>query len=160
MATQRASGKATENTVTLYLRKYYGTKVEIQRLPDKYDTGHYEDVRISDHIVALDSAISTDQGVSGLYFIESKETNEANKKSFSITSTFQKGQIQGMRRARALSIPYFVVFQLLKTQEIFLVPSFVILDLLDQNIKSIKVDTIRAYPWTTGKVYDYYRQQP
>lgn len=160
MAVKRASGKATENTVTLFLRKFYGTKVEIQRLPDKYDTGHYEDARISDHIVALDSAISTDQGVSGLYFIESKETNDGNKKSFTISSTFQKGQLQGMRRARALSIPYFVVFQLLKTQEIFLVPSHVILDLMDQDIKSIKVETIRNYPWTTGKIYDYYREQP
>lgn len=159
MAVQRASGKATENTVTLQLRKFYGTKVEIQRLPDKFDTGHYEDVRISDHIVALDSAISTDLGVSGIYFIESKETNDANKKSFSFSSTFQKGQLQGMFRARALNIPYFVAFQLLKTKEVFLVPSLVILELMDQNIKSIKVEAIRNYPWTTGKIYDYYRER-
>ena len=159
MAVQRASGKATENTVTFLLRKQYGTNVEIQRLPDKFDTGQYEDVRISDHIVALNATISTDRGVSALYFIESKETNDPNKKSFSINSTFQKGQLQGMRRAKALSTPYFIAFQLLKTKEVFLVPSFVLLDLLDQNIKSIKVETIRNYPWTTGKIYDYYRER-
>lgn len=152
----RPTGKATENKVVQMLRKAYKLQVDIQRLPDKYDTGQYEDTRPCDHIVTLGRDIALEKFLPNTFFIESKETL-ASKSSFNFGSTFQKGQLQGMRRASNLKLPYFIVFQFLKTHEIYLVPAYEILNLQEEGKKSISVDIIKQYPWTTGELYDYYQ---
>lgn len=157
-STAKATGKATEKDTAQALRKHYGINVDIQRLPDKYDVGRYEDVRPSDFLITLGGEISTDRGVSNVYYVECKETN-SDKASFSFNSVFMKGQMQAMRRAKKLQIPYFVVFQFLKTREKFLVPSLTLLELETEGKKSIPVSTIRNYPWKTGALYDYYREE-
>lgn len=158
MATLRPSGKSTENQVVRMLRKAYKLNVDIQRLPDKYDTGNYEDTRPCDHIVSLSRDIALEKFLPNTFYIESKETL-ATKTSFNIKSTFQKGQLQGMQRAHNLKLPYFIVFQFLKDKEnLYLVPSFEILEALQAGKKSISVETIKKYPWTTGELYDYYSQ--
>ena len=64
-----------------------------------------------------------------------------------------------MQRAYNLKLPYFIVFHFLKDKEnLYLVPSFEILEALQAGKKSISVETIKKYPWTTGELYDYYSQ--
>ncbi|QHJ78713.1 MAG: hypothetical protein [Bacteriophage sp.] len=138
-----ANGKATEFKTSQLLRSFYRLNITIQRLPDKYDTGKFEDVRPSDFIVI---------GLGGkTSFVECKES-EKLKTSFSILSTFRKGQVQGMRLAEKLNIPYYVVFNFLSTNQMFLVPSKEILNCLDSGKKSIPFKTIEQYPWTTGEL--------
>ena len=156
MAMLRPTGKSTENLVVQMLRKAYKLQVDIQRLPDKYDTGKLEDIRPCDHIVSLSRDVALENFLPNTFYIESKETS-ALKTSFNINSTFQKGQLQGMHRAHNLKLPYFIVFHFLKTQGIYLVPAFEILDALAAGKKSISVETIKQYPWTTGDLYDYYQ---
>lgn len=156
MAMLRPTGKATESKVARMLRKAYKLQIDIQRLPDKYDTGKYEDVRPCDHIVTMSRDLALEKFLPNVFYIESKETL-ASKTSFNLKSTFQKGQLQGMFRAHNLKLPYFIVFQFLKTHEIYLVPAFEILEAIDAGKKSISVETIKKYPWTTGELYDYYQ---
>ena len=61
-----------------------------------------------------------------------------------------------MIRAVQLKIPYFVVFNILSTQEIFLVPSIEILKCLNEGKKSISMEIIKKHPWLQGNLYDYY----
>lgn len=147
-----ANGKTTEFLTSQKLRSFYKLNVMINRLPDKYDTGRYEDIRPSDFMVTLSRKVAPNNMTS--FFIECKES-EKLKTSFGLASTFRKGQLQAMRMAKILEVPYFVVFNFLSTKEIFLVPSTEILDCLEQGKKSISIDTIRKYPWTTGELYDY-----
>ena len=148
-----SSGKATELKTTQMLRQCYRTAVDIQRLPDKYDTGKYEDTRPSDFIVILSRDISNQK--SAVFYIECKET-EKPKSSFSFSSSFRKGQLQGMVRAAQLKQPYYVVFHILSTEKIFLVPAIEILSCINAGKKSISMEIIEQYPWTTGALHDYY----
>lgn len=154
----RATGKATEKDVAFLLRKFYGTEVEIIRLPDKYDTGKFEDKRPSDFVIILSGAFSEINAVSNSFYLEAKETN-ADKKSWNLLSTFQKGQLQAMIRANRLKIPYFVVFKYLQTDSIYLVPSNVILEIYTQGGKSISKETIIQYPWLNGSLYNYFKKE-
>lgn len=149
-----ASGKATELKTCQMLREYYKTAASIQRLPDKFDTGKFEDVRPSDFLIILNRT-SVKVGEATTYFVECKES-EKPKTSYSISGTFRKGQVQGMIRAVQLKIPYFVVFNILSTQEIFLVPSIEILKCLNEGKKSISMGIIKKHPWLQGNLYDYY----
>lgn len=150
----KATGKATEKDVAFLLRNFYGSRVEIIRLPDKYDTGKHEDTRPSDFIVILSAEYAELNGVSNTFYIEAKET-KADKTSWNLNSTFQKAQIQAMIRADKLKIPYFVVFQYLQTRKMYLVPSSVILDIYTRGGKSISKETIQQHPWLNGSLYTY-----
>lgn len=154
----RATGKATEKDVAFLLRNFYGSRVEILRLPDKYDTGKYEDKRPSDFLVILSAEYAELNSVSNAFYIEAKETG-SDKKSWNITSTFEHGQIQAMIRANKLRIPYFVVFQYLQTRSIYLVPSNIILEIFTKGDKSISKETITQYPWTNGSLYTYFKKE-
>lgn len=116
------TGKSTEFFITQELRKRYGLKVDIQRLPDKYDTGKYEDTRPADFIVGMDRQIAKHCDMSNMFYIEAKETASL-RTSINFKSTFQKGQLQGMRRAKTLQIPYFVIIRFLSVDKAYLVPS-------------------------------------
>lgn len=151
-----STGKATEHETARRIRQQYKTAVSIQRLPDKYDTGKFEDTRPSDFMIILGRDIAN--GSASIYFVECKET-EKPKTSFSITGTFRKGQVQGMVRAAQLRLPYFVVFQVLATKKIYLVPSIEILKCLNEGKKSISMTIIEQYPWKEGALYDYYQQR-
>ena len=153
-----SSGKATELKTTQMLRLRYKTAVDIQRLPDKYDTGKYEDKRPSDFLVILSAEYAELNSVSNAFYIEAKETG-SDKKSWNITSTFEHGQIQAMIRANKLRIPYFVVFQYLQTRSIYLVPSNIILEIFTKGDKSISKETITQYPWTNGSLYTYFKKE-
>lgn len=150
------TGKSTEFFITQQLRKAYGLKVDIQRLPDKYDTGKFEDTRPSDFIVGLDSNIAKAKNMSNMFYIESKETT-SRKTSINIASTFRKGQIQGMRRATNLHIPYFVVIRFLSVDDAYLVPATVFLSALETGKKSVPFSTIEQYLWTDGVLNDYFK---
>lgn len=154
----RVTGKATEKDVAFLLRKMYGSQVEIIRLPDKYDTGKHEDTRPSDFIVIISGTYSELNGVGNAFYIEAKET-ASDKATWNLKSTFQKGQLQAMIRANKNKIPYFVVFQYLKTRKIYLVPSNVILDIFTSGGKSISKQTIEQYPWLNGSLYTYFKKE-
>ena len=102
-----STGKTTEFLTTKMLRSYYRSGASIQRLPDKHDTGQYEDVRPCDHIVTMSRDLALEKFLPNVFYIESKETL-ASKTSFNLKSTFQKGQLQGMFRAHNLKLPYFI----------------------------------------------------
>ena len=72
------------------------------------------------------------------------------------SSSFRKGQLQGMVRAAQLKQPYYVVFHILSTEKIFLVPAIEILSCINAGKKSISMEIIEQYPWTTGALHDYY----
>lgn len=154
----KATGKATEKDVAFLLRKAYGTKVEILRLPDKYDTGKHEDTRPSDFIVILSAEYAELNSVSNAFYLEAKETG-SDKNTWSLKSTFQASQLQAMIRANKLRIPYFVVFQYLQTRKLYLVPSNVILDIYFSGGKSISKNTIMQYPWVDGFIYTYFKKE-
>ena len=147
-----STGKTTEFLTTKMLRGYYRSGASIQRLPDKYDTGQYEDVRPSDFLIVINRGLA--EG-SNTFFLECKET-ATPKTSFSITGTFRKGKIQGMVRAAQLGLPYFVVFNILSTKEIYLVPAIEILKCLNDSKKSISFEIIKTHPWVTGALHDDY----
>ena len=46
-----STGKATEHETARRIRQQYKTAVSIQRLPDKFDTGKFEDTRPSDFLI-------------------------------------------------------------------------------------------------------------
>lgn len=150
-----STGKATEHETARRIRQQYKTAVSIQRLPDKYDTGKFEDTRPSDFMIILSRDIAKEAATT--YFVECKET-EKPKTSFSIGGTFRKGQVQGMVRAAQLRLPYFVVFQILSTKQIYLVPGIEILKCLNEGKKSITIGVIEQYPWKEGALYDYYQK--
>lgn len=154
----KATGKATEKDVAFLLRKFYGTNIEIIRLPDKYDTGKFEDRRPSDFLAILSGEFSEQNAVSNAFYIEAKET-KADKKSWNFLSTFENGQIQAMIRANKIKIPYFVVFQYLQTRSIYLVPSSVILEIYTSGGKSISKETIVKFPWINGSLYNYFKKE-
>ena len=151
-----STGKATEHETARRIRQQYKTAVSIQRLPDKFDTGKFEDTRPSDFLIILGRDFAKKS--SSIYFVECKET-EKPKTSFSILGTFRKGQVQGMVRAAQLSFLYFVVFHILATNQIYLVPGIEILRCLNEGKKSISISIIEQYPWKEGALYDYYQQR-
>lgn len=151
----RPNGKGTEKVVVRELRKAYGTRVDIQRLTDKSDTGNYEDVRPSDFIILLDRKVAKENNLPQVFYIEAKETRQ-NHKNISINSMFRKGQIQAMKRSIPLGIPYFVVIQFLSTEELFMIPSTLITEALNNGMKSLPIEKIKQHSWTDGKLYDYF----
>ena len=64
-----------------------------------------------------------------------------------------------MVRAAQLRLPYFVVFHILATKQIYLVPGIEILRCLNEGKKSISISIIEQYPWKEGALYDYYQQR-
>lgn len=159
-AVAKATGKATEKDVAFTLREAYGSAVDIIRLPDKYDTGRFEDKRPSDFLVVLSHNLPVVKaGGSNTYYIEAKET-AADKKTWAFSSVFQKGQLQAMMRASINKNPYFVVFQYLQTRKLYLVPSSAILNIYLKDGKSISKEIIESYEWTDGKLYNYFLNQP
>lgn len=149
------TGKSTEFFITQQLRKQYGLKVDIQRLPDKYDTGKYEDTRPADFIVGMCRELAQRENISNMFYVEAKETTSM-RTSINIKSTFQKGQIQGMRRAKSLKIPYFVLIRFLSVDKSYLVPAYEFLDAIEAGKKSVPLATLEKYPWLDGALYDYY----
>ena len=149
------TGKSTEFFITQRLRKQYGLKVDIQRLPDKYDTGKFEDTRPADFIIGMDRDLAKHCDMSNMFYIEAKET-ASMRTSINLKSTFQKGQIQGMRRAHALKIPYFVVIRFISVEKTYLVPATEFLDAIDAGKKSVPLATLEKYPWNNGALHDYH----
>ena len=149
------TGKSTEFFITQQLRKQYGLKVDIQRLPDKYDTGKFEDTRPADFIIGLDRQLAKQYNMSNMFYIEAKETANV-KTTINLKSTFQKGQLQGMRRAHALNIPYFVIIRFISVDKTYLVPATEFLNAMDSGKKSVPLATIEKYQWNNGALYDFY----
>ena len=53
-----STGKTTEFLTTKMLRSYYRSGASIQRLPYKYVTGQYEDVRPSDFLIVINRGLA------------------------------------------------------------------------------------------------------
>lgn len=145
----RSNGKSTEKETEDRLYALYGSSVLIDRLPDKFDTGNYQDIRPSDFIIIFGEGIEPSRA-----YIECKETS-ASKMSLGF-SRFRKGQWQAMRRCYRLKVPYFVVFGNLKTDKMYLIPASVIVEAEKEGKRSLSEDVVLNYLWQRQeKLYDY-----
>lgn len=145
------NGKATERQTIQAIQSYYGKKCRVDRLPDSLDVGRYEDRRPCDMFVSLGRNVESTQNT--LWYIECKETGQDRKNlQFSV---LKDGQWKAINFTIENQIPYFVVFQHLKTRTIYLIPATVIKEFLSRGKKSMNEDDLLPYIWTIqGKLYD------
>jgi penicillin-binding protein-related factor A (putative recombinase) len=127
-------GKATEKR-TIDMAERYLYPCDVIRLPDKYDTGNYEDIRPSDLIVVVKGRT---------YYIECKETAGVANPRFDF-SCLSKGQIGGMLKAAKTDSPYAVVFCHLKSQCYYIIPAKEILAARDQGKKSFSFKELQSF---------------
>lgn len=145
----RSNGKSTEKDTEDRLYQLYGTRVMVDRLPDKFDTGQYQDIRPSDFIASFAKGEEL-----RVVYIECKDT-KAPKMTLAF-SRFRKGQLQAMHRCVGLKIPYFVVFRSLMTGVSYLIPATKIIAAINLGKKSLSEEVVLTFPWRAGeKLYDY-----
>lgn len=149
-----SSGKSAEKLVVKSLRDTYGLNIEIDRLPDKYDTGKIEEVRPSDFLIHFSRPLAVEkfQGVNSVY-LEVKE-NGTDKLTFSF-SRLQDGQVKAMHRCKRLNLPYFVAIYHNKSDTLYLVPAVEILLAMSMGKKSLPADLVQTYEWKNGELYDF-----
>lgn len=147
------TGKKTERDTIYLIQQYYGKQCRIDRLPDSFDAGHYEDIRPCDLFITL--ARGQESESSNIWYVECKETNkEKINLPFSVLNT---GQRKAIKNTLDLKINYFVVFQHLRTGKIYLIPASKIVETEKQGKKSLNEFELEPYTWINkGKLYDYY----
>lgn len=148
--TSKPSGKVTEREVMAMIQGYYGLDCRVDRIPDTYDVGHYMDYRPCDLFVTIGRGVES--GTNTIWYIECKETNaEKINLQFSVLNIGQNRAIQNTLRLR---IPYFIVFQHLKSRSKYLIPATMIKTLERQGKKSMNEDELKPYLWKSGALYD------
>lgn len=147
------NGKATERETMQLVQNYYGMKCRIDRLPDTLDTGKYEDRRPCDLFVTLRRGLEGDQNT--IWYVECKETGQDRKNlQFSVLNS---GQKKAIAFTIANRIPYFVVFQHLKSKTLYLIPALIIHEFEQKGKKSMNENDLEPYIWLKrGKLYDFY----
>ena len=147
------NGKRTERETIQYIRNYYGMYCRVDRLPDTLDVGRWEDRRPCDLFVTISRGFAST--TSTIWYVECKETGSVRKNlQFSVLNS---GQRKAINFTIANKIPYFVVFQHLKSKTIYLIPAKVILDYEAQGKKSMNESDLQPYVWLEkGKLYDYF----
>lgn len=146
-----SNGKASEHNVVRRLEQKYGTKVEINRLVDTFDTGKLEDPRPSDFILMFNPELAL-TGTPHSCYLEVK-SSEAQNMSF-VFSTLRKGQRQAMQRATNNGTNYFVVYENLKHGKMYLITGLQIIAAMEQGIKAFKPDVMQEW---NGELYDQFR---
>ena len=150
------NGKGSEHWVEDQLRSRYGLEVDINRLPDKFDTGNYEDIRPSDFILVFSAECAQNElkSKTNTVYCEVKES-EAKTISFAF-STLRKGQKQGMARAIRLRVNYFVVYRNILHNVTYLIPAVPIVAAQQEGMKSMNADALEPYKVETLKLYNVF----